>query len=108
MEKIDVQIDEFMICCQSKNLSKKTMLSYEQTLKLFAKYLENEKDIIDATKVSERIIGEYINYIMERGKYTVVVEEGTRNTNLPDNGKDYGKKISKATANNCFRNIKIL
>jgi site-specific recombinase XerD len=34
MERIDIQIDEFMIYCQSKNLSKKTMASYEQTLRL--------------------------------------------------------------------------
>lgn len=54
MEKIDLQIDEFMIYCQSKNLSKKTMVSYEQTLKLLAKYLENEKDIVDVSKVSEK------------------------------------------------------
>ncbi|APQ77030.1 site-specific integrase [Clostridium botulinum] len=45
MGKINLKIDEFMIYCESKNLSKKTMMSYEQTLRLFTKYLEEEKDI---------------------------------------------------------------
>ena len=38
MKKIDFMIDEFMFYCDSKNLSKKTMMSYEQTLRLFSKY----------------------------------------------------------------------
>ena len=29
------QIEEFMVCCKSKDLRRKTMLSYEQTLRLF-------------------------------------------------------------------------
>jgi len=33
MLKIDIQIDDFMNFCQSKNLSRKTMASYEQTLR---------------------------------------------------------------------------
>ncbi len=31
MIKFDYEIDDFMIYCTSKNLSKKTMRSYEQT-----------------------------------------------------------------------------
>ncbi|MCS4476823.1 site-specific integrase [Clostridium botulinum] len=62
MGKINLKIDEFMIYCESKNLSKKTMMSYEQTLRLFTKYLEEEKDIIDIKKVTEKIIRKYINY----------------------------------------------
>lgn len=41
MLKIDVQIDKFMNYCQSKNLSRKTISSYEQALRLFARYLED-------------------------------------------------------------------
>lgn len=47
MKNINFLIDEFMIYCESKNLSKKTMMSYEQTLRLFSKYLEEELQIID-------------------------------------------------------------
>lgn len=39
LSQFDMSIEEFMLFCSSKNLSKKTMKSYEQTLKLFADYL---------------------------------------------------------------------
>ncbi|KGM94972.1 integrase, partial [Clostridium novyi A str. 4552] len=107
MKKIDFMIDEFMFYCDSKNLSKKTMMSYEQTLRLFSKYLEEEIDIIDITKVTEKVIREYINYIKERGKYTVVIDHKTLKTNTPKIRKDYGKKVSVTTINNYIRNIKV-
>lgn len=63
MKNINILLDEFMIYCESKNLSKKTMMSYEQTLKLFFKYLYDKENIMDASKVSEKFIREYIKYI---------------------------------------------
>ena len=41
MNKIDYEIEDFMCYCGSKGLSKKTMNSYETTLKIFARYLED-------------------------------------------------------------------
>lgn len=35
----DESINDFMIYCRNKDLTKKAMKSYEGTLKLFAKYL---------------------------------------------------------------------
>jgi len=70
MGKIDMQIDEFINYCQSKNLSRKTMASYEQALRLFARYLEDNVKITDATKLTEKIFRAYIVSIQERGKYT--------------------------------------
>lgn len=107
MFKIDIQIDEFMNYCQSKNLSKKTMASYEQTLRLFARYLEDVLRITDATKLTEKMFRDYILSIQERGKYTIVSNENTKNTNKPDNRKDFGKKVSASTINNYTRNIKV-
>lgn len=107
MEKIDKQIDEFMIYCQSKNLSRKTMASYEQTLKLFARYLEDTKKITDATELKDKMFREYIISIQERGKYTIVAKEDSKKTNFPDNRKDLGKKVSISTINNYTRNIKV-
>ncbi|MCB2359994.1 site-specific integrase [Clostridium estertheticum] len=49
--------------CQSKNLSQKTMMSYEQTLRLFSKYLQEEKNIEDFNKITEKDIREYVVYI---------------------------------------------
>ena len=62
MKKIDFAIDEFMNYCESKDLSQKTMMSYEQTLRFFSKYLKEEKKIEDVTKVTEKNIREYIIY----------------------------------------------
>lgn len=100
-------VDDFMFNCQSRNLSKKSMASYEQTLKLFAKYLEQEKKITDISEVTEKIIREYIINLQERGKYTVVADKSTIKYNLPHNRKDCGKKISVTTINNYIRNIKV-
>lgn len=107
MGSIELLIDEFMTYCESKNLSKKTMMSYEQTLRLFSKYLKEEKNIIKITKVTEKVIREYINYIKERGKYTVVSNKKTVKVNTPNARRDYGKKISLTTINNYIRNIKV-
>ena len=102
-----MQIDEFMYYCQSKNLSRKTMKSYEQTLRLFSRYLEDIGKITDATKVTDKIVKDYIISIQERGKYTVVSDSNTKYTNNPDSRKDLGKKVSLATTNNYIRNIKV-
>lgn len=62
-----------MLYCTSKNLSPKTLSSYEQTLKLFALYLQNEHDMTEVGKVQTGHIRHYIKYLKERGKYSVVV-----------------------------------
>lgn len=107
MKNINFLIDEFMIYCESKNLSKKTMMSYEQTLRLFSKYLEEEKNIKDINKITEKTIREYINYTKNRGKYTVTINQNTRKINTPEVRKDYGEKVSVTTVNNYIRNIKV-
>ncbi|GAA0780301.1 tyrosine-type recombinase/integrase [Hathewaya limosa] len=107
MYKINYLIDEFMIFCESKNLSKKTMMSYEQSLKLFAKYLLEEKDIINATDVTEKIIREYINNTKDRGKYTFLIDEKKQGVNNVHKRADYKKQISLTTINNYIRNIKV-
>ncbi|WP_299095825.1 hypothetical protein [uncultured Metabacillus sp.] len=40
MSGIEDHLDNFMLYCDSKNLSRKTLASYEQTLKLFILYLD--------------------------------------------------------------------
>ena len=107
MEQIDYDIDDFLNYCEVKNLSKKTINSYEQTLRLFAIFLKNECSIQEAGQVREIHIREYIKSLQERGKYTVVANESTRKMNLPENRQDYKKEISKTTINNYIRNIKV-
>lgn len=107
MTKFDYEIDDFMSCCQSKGLSKKSMRSYEQTLRLFAKYLEEEKQIYSTKEVTKEVVREYIVYLKERGKYTIISNENTREWNKPHNRTDYSKPIKNATVNNYIRNLKV-
>lgn len=107
MEKIDIEIDDFLAYCDYKSLSRKTLASYEQTLKLFARYLLDEHHIKRAEDVKELTILNYIKSIKERGKYTVVADERTKKFNMPQNRIDYGRKVSIATINNYIRNLRV-
>lgn len=53
MLQIDYDIDDFLTYCEVKNLSIKTIASYEQTLRLFAQYLKQEFKIEEAGQVKE-------------------------------------------------------
>ena len=93
-------MEDFLSYCQSKGLSQKTIFSYDQTLKLFCKYLEEECEITDAIFVKDQHIRDYILYLQERGKYTtVVVKEESKKFNNPDSRDDKNKPISKTTIN---------
>ena len=92
MEQIDYDVDDFMNYCEVKNLSKKTLSSYEQTLKLLVLYLKNEHNVKEAGEVKELHIKEYIKYLQTRGKYTVVSNENTKLINFPENRVDYKKE----------------
>lgn len=105
--EIDIQIDSFMMYCDSKNLSRKTKASYEQTLKLFAAYLRNQFNITEPDEVKTAHIRNYISYLRERGKYTVVGDESRKAFNNPHNRSDNGKPISDTTIANYLRNIKV-
>ena len=51
----------FMDYCMSKQLRPKTLQSYEQALKLFARWLRDEMGIEDVDDVKEPHIRSYIN-----------------------------------------------
>ena len=68
------QIDEFLIYCQSKQLRLKTTQSYEQALRLFARWCSEERKIETVDKVKENDIRHYIKDLQERGKYTFYTE----------------------------------
>jgi integrase/recombinase XerD len=63
MTDLEFQLDNFMLYCSSKNLSRKTLASYEQTLKLFAKYLKDSFQIEEVKKVQSGHIRQYIKYL---------------------------------------------
>ena len=49
----------FMEYCKSKQLRERTMLSYEQSLKLFAVWLEDVEEITHVEKIKEMNIRRY-------------------------------------------------
>lgn len=105
MKDFNYYVEDFMLYCSAKNLSTKTMKSYEQTLKLFQLYMENEQDVKEVDKVTTRQVREYIEYLKERGKYTV--QTANMDINNPEGRTDRGKTISTTTINNYIRNIKV-
>ncbi|MGE7921236.1 tyrosine-type recombinase/integrase [Viridibacillus sp. NPDC093762] len=106
-KEFDLQLDSFMLHCDAKHLSKKTLKSYDQTLRLFAKYLDVELGITDASKVKSSHIRLYIRYLRARGKYTVASSDKGLKVNYPDRREDYKKDISDTTIANYTRNIKV-
>ena len=60
----------FMDYCRSKQLRLKTVGSYEQTLKLFSRWLKENYDIENAEAVKEPHIRACIVDLQKRGKYT--------------------------------------
>ena len=93
--------------CQSKQLRPKTMASYEQTLKLFARWLEEEKRIARAEEVTEQHVREYIIDLQKRGKYTFCFDDRSMKLNRPTHRRDYRQAISNITINNYLRNMKV-
>lgn len=62
LTSLENAVEEFMINCTNKNLVRKTMRSYEQTLKLFFKYLEEEFTLMELEKVEESHVKGYLDF----------------------------------------------
>lgn len=75
MKNLDFEwlTDEFMLYCRSTQLREKTMSSYEQTLHLFGRWLSDELKIYTVDKITENVIRKYIDDLMVRGKYTLLL-----------------------------------
>ncbi|WP_154698365.1 tyrosine-type recombinase/integrase, partial [Clostridium botulinum] len=99
-------INDYMIYCTEKDLRPKTKKSYESTLMLFAKYIEEEFKIFSPTLVETKHIRDYMKFTKEKGKYSYIANNSTINLNNPSQRKDFGKPVSMWTINNYLRNIK--
>ncbi|KEH88987.1 integrase [Clostridium novyi A str. 4540] len=106
-KNIDYTVDDFMIYCQQKDLRAKTIASYETSIRLFARYMEDTFNINVVTKIKEKHIKDYIAFTKERGKYTFVEDINTSFVNKPNKRTDFGEKISITTINNYIRNLKV-
>lgn len=103
----DFEIDDFMTHCEYKNLSPKTIASYEQTLRLFATYLKEKERIEQAKQVKSEHITNYVADLQTRGKYAVAMEKWERARNHPNHRRDYKDSISPCTINNYLRNLRV-
>lgn len=104
---LDWQTNEFMLYCRTTQLREKTMLSYEQTLRLFEKWCKEEQSISTVDKVNENVIRRYIFDLQERGKYTFYSNDKQKATNYPDRRRDFRKPVSTTTINNYIRNLRV-
>lgn len=104
INEFDLDIDRYMLDCTAKGLSQKTLKSYEQALKLFARYVEETFEITDSKKVGAEHLRSYIRDIEQRGKYEISASGKPKN--FPERRQDYGKQVSKTTIANYVRNIK--
>jgi integrase/recombinase XerD len=62
LTELEFLLEDFLNFCETKNLSKKTTASYEQTLKLFLLYLKDEHEVEDPKDVKAGHIRLYIKY----------------------------------------------
>lgn len=97
----------FMDYCHSKQLRMKTLNSYEQSLKLFAKWINEQHGVENAEQVKEAHIRAYILDLQQRGKYTFCISEQSARQNHPANRRDYRQPISNITINNYLRNLRV-
>ncbi|MDL2293855.1 tyrosine-type recombinase/integrase [Ruminococcaceae bacterium OttesenSCG-928-D13] len=101
------EIDDFMTHCEYKCLSVKTISSYEQSLRLFATYMDLEQKVTRAKDVTDKHITGYVAYIQERGKYTVACDERKTTSNYPSHRRDYKDRVTPTTINNYLRNLRV-
>ena len=102
----DYYIDEYMYNCRSRKLRPKTMISYEQTLRLFERWCLEEANITEPSQVLESTIRHYICSLQERGKYTFYSAENCAITYNPARRRDFSQDVSTTTINNYIHNLK--
>ena len=103
----DWQTNEFMLYCRTTQLREKTMLSYEQTLRVFEKWCKEEQGITTVDKVNENVIRRYIFDLQERGKYTFYANDKQKAINYPERRRDFRKPVSTITIYNYIRNLRV-
>lgn len=102
----DYYIDEYMYNCRSRKLRPKTMISYEQTLRLFERWCQDEANITEPGQVLDATVRHYICNLQERGKYTFYAVENCAISYDPTRRRDFSQTVSTTTINNYIRNLK--
>ena len=72
------QTNEFMVYCRTTQLREKSMMAYEQTLRLFERWCMEEMKIVTVDKVTENVIRRYIAELQERGNHQQLYSQPPR------------------------------
>lgn len=99
-------IEEYLCYCQSRRLRPKTISSYDQALRLFARWAKEQEQLNRPEEVREQTMRRYICDLQDRGKYTFCVNDERQNTNCPTRRRDYRQPVSITTINNYIRNLR--
>ena len=99
-------IDAYMANCHSRKLRPKTMDSYEQTLRLFAKWVLTQRDKPTVSDVTQKMIRDYLIELQTRGKYTAYTDARPITIEWQSRRRDFRAPITTTTINNYLRNIK--
>lgn len=105
-KSFDSCIDEYLYYCHSRRLRSKTMASYEQSLRLFERWVREKEGLERPSEVTEQTVRHYIFDLQERGKYSFCSCDRTKKMNLPERRRDYRTPISVTTINNYLRNLR--
>lgn len=105
-QDFDYYIGEYLYYCQSRRLRRKTMESYEQSLRLFERWLFESEHIERPEEVREQTIRHYICDLQERGKYSFYADTEREKTNFPMRRRDFRQPVSTTTINNYIRNLR--
>ena len=97
----DWQTNEFMLYCRTTQLREKSMMAYEQSLKLFQRWCMDEMGIFTVDKVTENVIRRYIMELQERGKYTFYAIDKQKKTNYAVLAKKKGRCLWIRDDGNC-------
>lgn len=103
----DFYIDEYMCDCQSRRLRPKTMNSYEQTLRLFERWIREQEGLESPSEVKTQSIRHYICDLQERGKYSFCADDDKALINHPNRRRDFREPVSIITINNYIRNLRV-
>lgn len=93
----DFYIDEYMCDCQSRRLRPKTMNSYEQTLRLFERWIREHEGLESPSEVRTQSIRHYICDLQERGKYSFYADDDKALINHPNRRRDFREPVSITT-----------
>ena len=104
--ELGVAIDHYLEYCKSKQLRPKTMMAYEQGLRLFCKWVFCQEGIIYCEDISDAMVRRYIVDLQCRGKYTFQSKDESELTNNPWKRRDYRGIVSNTTINNYIRYLR--